>query len=42
VDDDPAAIAGLRRLYGQELDVYATTSPEEGLAILQNRGPFLP
>jgi ActR/RegA family two-component response regulator len=27
-------------LYGQESDVYATTSPEEGLAILQNRGPF--
>ena len=40
VDDDPLAIASFQRLYGQDVDVLATTSPEEGLAMLQHRGPF--
>lgn len=40
VDDDPAAIASFRRLYGQEVDLHTTSSPAEGLALLHDRGPF--
>jgi len=40
VDDDPLVIDGYRRSLGREFSLETATGPKEGLALVENKGPY--
>ena len=40
LDDEPEILNALKLRLGKDFKVHATTSPEEGIAILKENGPF--